>query len=123
MIVCLPTNENRGIDSTLSSHFGRAPWFTIIDSETGSVEVIRNDEGSHVHGACTPTEEIRRHGVEGVLCRGIGAGASARLAAAGITVYLTDENVAASCITALREGRVQRLGGEGACSDGHRGRC
>lgn len=123
MILCIPTNDNRGIEARLSSHFGRAPWFTIVDSDTGKVELLRNDEGRHVHGACVPTDEIRSRGVEGVLCRGIGRGASARLAEAGIAVYLTDETDAASGLAALRDGRVKLLGGEGACADHHHGAC
>ncbi len=123
MILCIPTNDNRGIDARLSAHFGRAPWFTIVNSATGSVDLIRNDPGHHVHGACVPTEEIVRRGVEGVLCRGIGQGASARLAAAGIAVYLTDETITSSGIEALNAGKVRRLDGTGACSDDHHSVC
>lgn len=123
MILCIPTNDDRGIEAKLSSHFGKAPWFTIVDSTTGNVKLIRNDETRRTHGACVPVEEIAQHGVEGVLCRGIGAGASARLAAVGIAVYLTDESVLASGIEALHAGRVKTLAGAGACSDGHRGTC
>lgn len=123
MILCIPTNNDQGFDATLSSHFGRAPWFTIIDSETGSVKLIRNDEGHHIHGACVPTEEIVRNRVDGVLCRGIGRGASARLAAEGIDVYITEASVVSSSLEALKAGKVRLLGGEGAYSDGQQGAC
>lgn len=119
MIFCVPTNDDKGTDARLSSHFGRAPWFTIVDASTGSVELLRNDEGRHVHGACAPIEEILRRGVTGVVCRGIGRGASARLFDAGIEVYLTDESVASSALEAVRTGRAKALGGAGACSEDH----
>ena len=122
MIYCIPTNDDHGIESVISSHFGRAPWFTFVNAVTGEVESLRNDEGSHVHGACVPTEEIMRRGVSGVLCRGIGRGASARLAAAGIAVYLTKESVTSSALEAIREGRATALDGAGACSENH-GHC
>jgi predicted Fe-Mo cluster-binding NifX family protein len=122
MIYCIPTNEDRGVESVISSHFGRAPWFTFVNAETGHVESLRNDEGTHVHGACVPTEEIVRRGVAGVLCRGIGRGASARLSAAGVAVFLTQESVAAAALEAVRAGRARRLDGEGACTESH-GRC
>jgi predicted Fe-Mo cluster-binding NifX family protein len=122
MIFCIPTNDNKGIEAKISPHFGRAPWFTIVNESTGEVELLRNDEGKHVHGACVPTEEILRRGVKGVVCRGIGRGASARLFEAGISVYLTDESVASSALEAVRAGRARTLDGAGACSDDH-GNC
>lgn len=122
MIYCIPTNDDRGVDAKISSHFGRAAWFTFVNTATGEVESLRNDVNGHVHGACVPTEEILRRRVEGVVCRGIGRGASTRLAAAGIAVYLTEERVASSALEALRAGNAVPLGGEGACSDQH-GHC
>jgi predicted Fe-Mo cluster-binding NifX family protein len=113
----MPTTDNRGLDAALSPHFGRAPWFTIVNTESGSVEQVRNGVEGRVHGSCAPTDEIVRRGVEGVLCRGIGRGASARLAACGIAVYLTEEVSAAAAVEALGAGKARALDGAGACND------
>ena len=121
MIICIPTTDNGGIEASISPHFGRTAWFTFVNAFTGEVECLRNDERNHIHGACVPTEEIVRRGVEGVLCRGIGRGASARLTAAGIPVYLTQERVTSSALEELSCGRATLLDGTGACSESHGG--
>ena len=36
MKICIPVNENNGVDSSVSAHFGSAPFFMIVDSDTGS---------------------------------------------------------------------------------------
>jgi predicted Fe-Mo cluster-binding NifX family protein len=119
MIYCIPTDDEYGLESSISPHFGRAAFFTFVDGETGVAESLRNDESRRVHGACVPTEEILRRGVDRVICRGIGRGASAKLAAAGVEVHLTHENVTSFALDALRNGATIPLGGRGACSDDH----
>jgi len=40
MRILIPVLENRGKQSRVSSHFGRAPYFALYDSKTDRLEII-----------------------------------------------------------------------------------
>ena len=67
-------------DSAPHDHFGSAPFFTFIDTETMAVEAVRNGGASHVHGACRPLDFLGARPVEAVVCRGLGRRAFSRQA-------------------------------------------
>jgi predicted Fe-Mo cluster-binding NifX family protein len=54
MRVVVSSNSNAGLDSEVSHHFGRCPYFTVVDEEKGkvtSVKVVENPfYNSHVPG-------------------------------------------------------------------------
>lgn len=67
-------------------HFGHTPQFKIYDAENGTIlstQVI--DTGSSGHGALAGLLQQLR--VEVLICGGIGGGAQAALAQAGIRLY------------------------------------
>ena len=52
MKLCIPTETNEGKSATVYGHFGSAPYFTIVDTEKDTVEVIDNANQHHAHGMC-----------------------------------------------------------------------
>ena len=40
MKICMPTEGDKGISEKLYAHFGSAPYFTVVDTETGDVSEI-----------------------------------------------------------------------------------
>ena len=42
MKLCIPTETNEGKNAKVYGHFGSAPYFTIVDTEKDTVEVIDN---------------------------------------------------------------------------------
>ena len=50
MRICIPTERDDGAASPLSRHFGRAPLFSIVDTDTGSIETLANPHPGHSHG-------------------------------------------------------------------------
>ncbi len=119
MRLCIPTTEGTGLEARLSGHFGSAPYFTVIDSETGRTEVIGNAHASHEHGQCRPTESLEGRGVEAVVCRGLGRGALAKLRGVGITVLVTEALTVAEAVRAFGAGTLVPLDEAGACQGGH----
>ncbi|MBO3832128.1 MAG: hypothetical protein FGF51_01905 [Candidatus Brockarchaeota archaeon] len=61
MRIVIPVEDDRGLDSHLSEHFGRAPLFLMIElDERGRVlkqETVRN-EGEHFGGSGRPADRI-----------------------------------------------------------------
>ncbi len=53
MKIAVPSANDRGLDSEVSSHFGRTPFYTIVNVEDGEireVEVIKNPFVEHSPG-------------------------------------------------------------------------
>ncbi len=115
MKLCIPTLDDRGVEGTPSDHFGSAPFFTFVDTETGDLETSRNGGAHHVHGACRPLDFLGTRTVDAVICRGLGRGAFSRLAAGGVKVYQTLEADVGKTVQAFKEGRLRALTSEEAC--------
>jgi predicted Fe-Mo cluster-binding NifX family protein len=116
--VCVPTIGAQGLDARVNPHFGSAPYFTLVDLESGLVEVVANPNQHHERGQCNPTSAITGRGVEAVACGGIGPGAISRLQAEGIRVYLADGSTVKEVVAQFSEGRLRAVTREQACT-GH----
>ena len=116
MRLLIPTADTNGPRSIMSGHFGRAPFYAVADTETGAVLSVANPAVSHGHGECGPaTDVFGEGGFDVVVCQGIGAGAIARLAAAGIPVFKHDGPDVASAVAAFRSQRVRIAGRDDGC--------
>ena len=73
-------------DGLIFQHFGHTPQFKIYDTENGNIIATQIIEtGSSGHGALAGLLQQRQ--VEVLICGGIGGGAQAALAQAGIQLY------------------------------------
>ena len=120
MKLCIPTLDDAGLGGIPADHFGSAPFFTYVDTETGSCQAVRNGGAHHAHGACRPLDALGSHRVDAVLCRGLGRRAFARLEESGIEVYVTLEPDVEGTVQAFRKGRLRKLTFQEACQ-GHGG--
>lgn len=50
MKVCIPTYGKSGLNDQVNEHFGRAPTFTIVDTDNMEVKVIEN-RSEHMGGS------------------------------------------------------------------------
>jgi predicted Fe-Mo cluster-binding NifX family protein len=123
MKLCLPTVHDGGPAARLSDHFGSAPFFTLVDSETGAVEVITNPQGAHAHRACDAARAIAAHDVGAVVCLGLGRRALASLERAGIPVFVSSTGTVGGAVDAFRAGRLPRLRTDAACGGGRGHHC
>lgn len=118
MRLCIPTLDDRGLEAALSAHLGSAPYFTLVDSDSGHVKVLANLYGQHETGNCRTPDALQGYGVEAVICRGLGRRAFGRLRDMDIPVYDSDEERAAGALHAFRLGRLKPLVSEAACHGG-----
>ncbi len=86
MKIAVPTYKG-GLDDSIFEHFGRAPTFTIYDTETGKVEIVENRSG-HFGGMGRPPELLMSLGVNAVICCGMGVKAISFFRSYGIGVYI-----------------------------------
>ncbi len=92
MKIIVPLHEQAGMHSTVSEHFGSAPFFAVADTEANSIELMPNTAMHHDHGQCTPADFFSQLGINVLLCNGIGAGAIAKLQMMGIDVYMAAQS-------------------------------
>jgi predicted Fe-Mo cluster-binding NifX family protein len=118
MRLCIPTDSNRGLDAPISGHFGSAPYFTLVESDTGCVEVVSNRHAHHAPGTCEAARSLPAHGVGAVVCLGLGRRALDGLRRIGIEVFVTEAGYAGAAVEAFRSGGVTALSSEEACRGG-----
>jgi len=122
MKVCFPVEENKGLDSTVYNHFGSAPLFLKVDTETMAVEVLQNTNQHHAHGMCHPLTALGGHEIDAVVLGGIGAGALAKLNAAGIAVYRAAAPTVKENVALIVQKKLSPM--DAACGGhGHGGGC
>ncbi len=119
MNLCIPVDDDRGLESSVCPHFGSAPAFLIVDTDSGSCRVIANHNQHHGHGMCAPLASLEGQAIDGMAVGGIGRGALGKLAAANIRVFLSEHATVAETVAALKDGRLKVMGLEMACAHGH----
>jgi predicted Fe-Mo cluster-binding NifX family protein len=119
MLLCLPTTDDRGLAARLSPHFGSAPCFTLVDTASGTVDVVVNDHAAHEHGRCDPMKDLQGRSLDAVVCRGLGQRALMRLQGSGIAVLVTEAFTVAEALTAFQAGTLRPMGEDEACDGRH----
>jgi len=107
MIIAVPTEDGRGLDSQVAQHFGRAPYFTLIEVEDGEIKDVRVLEAPMTHEPGELPALLRRENVEVILAYGIGGRAAAFFESYGIKVLTGVEGRVREVIKAFIEGRLK----------------
>ncbi|HPF98522.1 MAG TPA: NifB/NifX family molybdenum-iron cluster-binding protein [Kiritimatiellia bacterium] len=124
MRICIPVVEYRGLDSPVNGHFGSAPAFALVDSETMSVEPVDNGDHGHVHGMCSPLKALAGSKPDAVIVGGIGRGALLGLRDLGIRVYHGAGSTVAQAVALIKAGKLSEIDENAVCGGhGHGGGC
>ena len=115
MIICIPVVEDKALESPVSAHFGSAPLFLLVDTESGVCRTILNRNLNHSHGMCQPLLSLAGERVDGMVVGGIGMGALGKLQAANIQVYLSEFPTVATTLAALKAGLLKLVTPQTAC--------
>lgn len=116
MKVCVPTNSQGGLEDSVCEHFGRAPTYTVVDTDTGQVMVIRNNS-EHMGGAGKPPEQIVATGASALVCSGLGPRAIDMLGSYGIAVYIGATGTVKQAVEEYKQGRLEPATKDTACKD------
>jgi predicted Fe-Mo cluster-binding NifX family protein len=117
--LCIPIEEDRGLDSRVCGHFGSAPAFLIVDTETRHARAIVNQNQHHAHGMCQPLAALAGEVFDGLVVGGIGQGALMKLRAANIRVFMAMHATVAETITAMEGDGLRQVDDEHACGGHH----
>ncbi len=124
MKLCIPVALNKGLESVVYGHFGSAPLFMIVDTETLQCEPLQNKDQHHEHGMCRPLDAIDGKSVDGILVGGIGLGALNKLLAGGVKVYKAPMVNISAAVEAFNAGELPLFTPQHTCAGhGHGGGC
>ena len=115
MNVCIPTNQNLGLESQPFGHFGSARFFVLHDTESETTSLITNDDQNHIHGACQPTEVLIERKVGAVIVGRIGKRAIMLLNSMGIRVYRSENGSIRENVRLLESDKLIELTPETGC--------
>lgn len=88
MMVAIPTDDPNGLDALVSVNFARAPFITVVDTETLSAKSYPNQYAQGGGGIGPAVAQwVASLGVSAVVAPSVGPNALGALTSAGITVY------------------------------------
>ena len=86
MRVCFPIEKDDGLASTVYGHFGSAPMFLLVDTESNQATAITK-AAHHCHGACKPIGALSGQQVDGIVVGDIGVAARIQLQSLGLRIF------------------------------------
>ncbi len=122
MKVCFAVQNDDGLESAIYGHFGSAPLFLVVDTESRTVEKVNNGNLIHAHGKCNPFMALGGRNVDAIVVGGIGGGALMKLNASGVKVYGSMAATIQGNVDLLVQNRLPELSMENTCA-GHQGGC
>lgn len=116
MIVGIPTLGRNGLSEHVSPHFGRAPTFTLYNTDTGNVSIVDNTS-EHMGGRGKPPETLEKYNVDVMLCSGLGPRAVHMFESYGIRVFVNASGTVQDTITAWKNNQLPEATDENACKN------
>lgn len=104
------TAEDKSPDSAVDPRFGRARWFIVADTETGSFEAVDNSDNLNAtHGAGPmAAKQAVSTGAEIVITGNCGPNAFRALDAAGIDVITNASGTVRDVVEKFKKGELQK---------------
>ena len=113
------TTSGQSLDAPLDSRFGRAAKFLVYDIETGTIDIVDNEQNLNApQGAgIQAAQTVARLGVDSIVTGHCGPKAFHVLSTAGVRVYTSDAVTIAEALEALRSGTLESI--DSADVEGH----
>lgn len=118
MLLCIPSRDDGTLEAPTSPHFGRAPNYSLVETETGHAEVIDND-GHHHGGRRSPPKIVAETGADVLLCSNLGQKAVERFDAMDIEVYCGVEGSVSEAIEQFEADDLEVVTPDGSHCGGH----
>ena len=112
MKIVVPVMDERGINAQLSEHFGRAPYFEVVDlDEKGNVSSQKTiaNVSEHFGGVGLPPNRILKLKPDALVTYGLGFKALTILQNAKVAVLKTNVNVVKEVIKAYKNDELEEL--------------
>ncbi|MHA1711628.1 MAG: NifB/NifX family molybdenum-iron cluster-binding protein [Candidatus Freyarchaeota archaeon] len=108
----IPVLDDKGLDAQLSDHFGRAPYFAIVDlDEDGRIlrHQVSPNVSEHFGGTGRPAHRILQFRPNAVIVYGMGPRALSMFQSAGVAVLKANANTVREVIGAYNRDELMEL--------------
>lgn len=110
--IVIPAEDENGLNAKLSKHFGRAPYFIIVDlNENGEVLNVRAfpNTSEHFGGVGRPADRILGFNPNAVITYGMGSRALSIFQNARVAVLRANANTVREVIEAYKRDMLEEL--------------
>jgi|SRR3989339_1330503 len=118
--IAIPVENQDGLEAPIAEHFGRAPFFAIVDlDEKGKVASVKTEAntGEHNGGTGHPHENLLALKPNVIVARGMGPGGLASFQNAEVNVLKATAKTVQETITQFKAGNLEKL--TGGCEHAH----
>ena len=108
----IPVTEEKGLDSGLSQHFGRAPFYSIIDLDDNGKIIGKGtiaNTSEHFGGVGLPPDRIMQLKPKALVTYGLGSRALQMFQEGGVAVLRTEASTVKGVIDAYNNNELQEL--------------
>jgi predicted Fe-Mo cluster-binding NifX family protein len=110
--IVVPVVSDNGLESQIAEHFGRAPYFAVVElDESGNVSNMKTvpNVGEHAGGMGQSHDHIVKLKPNAIVVYGMGPRGLTAFQDAGVAVLRADGNTVREVIAAHNEDRLQEL--------------
>jgi predicted Fe-Mo cluster-binding NifX family protein len=110
--VIVPTQNQQGLDARLAEHFGRAPYYTIVEldenEEVSSVKTVPN-VGEHAGGMGYSHDHILEYKPTALIVYGMGPRGLMTFQSAGVAVLKANADTVSEVVSAYKSDALLEL--------------
>jgi predicted Fe-Mo cluster-binding NifX family protein len=110
--VIVPTENQEGLNAKLAEHFGRAPYYTVVDlGENGEVSNVKTvpNVGEHAGGMGFSHDHILEHKPTALIVYGMGPRGLTSFQDAGVAVLKANADTVSEVISAYKNDALPEL--------------
>jgi predicted Fe-Mo cluster-binding NifX family protein len=92
--IVIPVEDENGLESHVAQHFGRAPYFAVVDLENGQLTniTIQSNTGEHTGGIGSPHDNLLALKPNAIIVFGMGPRGLQSFQSSNITVLKADSD-------------------------------
>jgi len=109
--IVIPAEDGNGLNARLSKHFGRAPYFIVVELEDGNITNVQAvpNESEHFGGFGPPLDRILWFRPNAVITYGMGPRALSIFQGAGVAVLRANADIVKDVVEAYRQDKLEEL--------------
>lgn len=110
--IVVPAASQEGLNANLAEHFGRAPYFTVVElNDNGDIANVKTvpNIGEHAGGMGYTHDHILELQPNAIIVYGMGPRGLNTFQSAGVAVLKANANTVGEVVAAYKDGKLQEL--------------
>ncbi|MHA1156867.1 MAG: NifB/NifX family molybdenum-iron cluster-binding protein [Candidatus Heimdallarchaeota archaeon] len=121
MKIAFPVMDDKKLDAAIADHFGRAPLYTVVDTETNSVSILENI-GEHFGGQHSAPVTLQNSKINVLICKALGRKAISLFNEIGIGVFITQSLLVKDALESYNKGTLTQASETDGCAGSSKSR-